>query len=125
MTLSDLSVVRFNVPVTPLNWPFTFEIIMCRTLNSAWEWTGSMFQVVVATVTSGAVVVIILNPPVIQMIVITNRFRIYRTLISVLNTRHLALILSIPSGLAKATLSAALFYLGVLGVLGGESVSVG
>src|SRR6185369_719771 len=64
----------FNVPVTPLNSPFTFEIIMCRTLNSAWEWTGSTFQVV-AEVTSAAVAVVILNPPVIQMIVITNRFR--------------------------------------------------
>ena len=49
-----------------------------------------MFQVVVAAVTSGAVAVVILNPPVIQMIVITNRFKIYRTSISVLNKRHLA-----------------------------------
>ena len=43
---SDSSRVR--TPVMPVNWPFTLEIIMCLTLNSATEWAGSMFQVVVA-----------------------------------------------------------------------------
>src|SRR5712692_4912106 len=38
---------RVNTPVTLANWPFTLEIIMCLTLNSATEWAGSMFQVVV------------------------------------------------------------------------------
>jgi hypothetical protein len=33
-----------------VNLPFTLEIIMCLTLNSAAEWAGSMFQVVVAAV---------------------------------------------------------------------------
>src|SRR6266568_6379226 len=39
---------RARTPLTPVNWPFTFEIIMCFTLNSATECTGSRFQVVVA-----------------------------------------------------------------------------
>ena len=38
--------------------PFTFEIIMCLTLNSAAEWAGSMFQVVVAGVAVAADVVV-------------------------------------------------------------------
>src|SRR6266536_4783597 len=36
-----------NAPLTLANCPLTFEIIMCFALNSATEWTGSMFQVVV------------------------------------------------------------------------------
>src|SRR5487761_736760 len=39
---------RSRTPLTFVNCPFTFEIIMCFTLNSAAEWTGSMFHVVVA-----------------------------------------------------------------------------
>src|SRR5882762_7988873 len=39
---------RINTPVTLANCPFTLEIIMCLTLNSATEWTGSRFQVLVA-----------------------------------------------------------------------------
>src|SRR5579864_2520615 len=38
---------RNKAPETLENWPFTFAIIMCLTLNSAMEWAGSMFQVVV------------------------------------------------------------------------------
>jgi hypothetical protein len=34
----------------PVNRPFTLEIIMCLTLNSAAEWAGSMFHVVVVAV---------------------------------------------------------------------------
>src|SRR5438876_11839278 len=37
----------FNTPVKPVRLPFTLEIIMCLTLNSAAEWAGSRFQVVV------------------------------------------------------------------------------
>ena len=36
-----------RVPERPLKLPFTLEIIMCLTLNSAWECAGSSFQVVV------------------------------------------------------------------------------
>src|SRR5580704_15799334 len=39
---------RSSVPERPENWPFTFEIIMCLTLNSATECAGSMAQVVTA-----------------------------------------------------------------------------
>src|SRR5580698_9249826 len=39
---------RSSVPETPENWPFTFEIIMCLTLNSATECAGSMAQVLTA-----------------------------------------------------------------------------
>ena len=35
-----------RVPLRPLKRPFTLEIIMCFTLNSADEWAGSSFQVV-------------------------------------------------------------------------------
>src|SRR6266568_3769219 len=38
---------RVNTPVTLANCPFTLEIIICLTLNSATECAGSMFQVVV------------------------------------------------------------------------------
>src|ERR1019366_11954 len=41
---------RLRTPERPVNLPFTLEIIMCLTLNSAAEWAGSMFQVVVAAV---------------------------------------------------------------------------
>ena len=37
-----------SAPLIRVNCPFTLEIIMCFTLNSATEWTGSMFQVVLA-----------------------------------------------------------------------------
>src|SRR5580693_4484746 len=46
---------RSSVPETPENWPFTFEIIMCLTLNSATECAGSMAQVLTAV--CGAVAV--------------------------------------------------------------------
>src|SRR5579863_979182 len=39
---------RRSLPLIPENFPFTLEIIMCLTLNSAAEWAGSMFQVVTA-----------------------------------------------------------------------------
>src|SRR6266567_1161006 len=45
LVTSDSSSV--STPVTLGNCPFTFEIIICFTLNSATEWTGSRFQVVV------------------------------------------------------------------------------
>ncbi len=41
---------KTSSPVMPVNWPFTFEIIMCFTLNSAAECAGSIFQVVVVAV---------------------------------------------------------------------------
>src|SRR5580704_1667636 len=46
---------RSSVPESPENWPFTFEIIMCLTLNSATECAGSMAQVVTAFCGAGAV----------------------------------------------------------------------
>jgi hypothetical protein len=42
---SAISSIR--VPLTPLKLPFTLEIIMCFTLNSACECAGSIFQVIV------------------------------------------------------------------------------
>src|SRR5437763_7867132 len=39
---------RCKAPATLVNWPFTFEIIMCLTLNSATEWAASRFQVLAA-----------------------------------------------------------------------------
>jgi hypothetical protein len=41
--------------VIPENLPFTFEIIMCFTLNSAEECAGSIFQVDTADVVAVAV----------------------------------------------------------------------
>src|SRR5581483_2721128 len=49
---------RVSLPETPVNWPFTLEIIMCLTLNSATEWTGSMFQVETATLVSAAALMV-------------------------------------------------------------------
>jgi hypothetical protein len=40
--------------------PFTFEIIMCLTLNSAEEWAGSSFQVVTVPGAGVAVVMFVL-----------------------------------------------------------------
>src|SRR5208283_841194 len=45
-----------STPERPEKLPFTFEIIMCLTLNSAAEWAGSMFQVVV----TGAAVAVVM-----------------------------------------------------------------
>src|SRR5258707_10977812 len=49
---------RSSVPETPENWPFTFEIIMCLTLNSATECAGSMAQVLTAVCGAVAVVAV-------------------------------------------------------------------
>src|SRR5260370_27047665 len=49
---------RSSVPERPENWPFTFEIIMCLTLNSATECAGSMAQVVTAFCGAVAVVAV-------------------------------------------------------------------
>ena len=38
-----------NFPLTCVNSPFTFEIMMCRTLNCAAECAGSIIHVLVAT----------------------------------------------------------------------------
>src|SRR6266567_730169 len=35
-----------RTPLMPVRLPFTLEIIMCLTLNSAAEWAGSSFQVI-------------------------------------------------------------------------------
>ncbi len=43
----ESTVCSFRVPLSPLKLPFTFEIIMCFTLNSALECAGSSFQVMV------------------------------------------------------------------------------
>src|SRR5207237_6923810 len=56
---SDSSRVR--TPVTLANCPFTLEIIMCLTLNSATEWAGSMFHVVVAVCGIASVLVLVLS----------------------------------------------------------------
>src|SRR5215469_16139198 len=48
-------VCSVNTPVRPEKLPFTLEIIMCFTLNSAEEWAGSSFQVVTE---AGAVVLV-------------------------------------------------------------------
>src|SRR4029077_4711585 len=55
---------RSSVPETPGNWPFTFEIIMCLTLNSATECAGSMAQVLTAVccVVAGVAVVMVSAP---------------------------------------------------------------
>src|SRR5260370_7640236 len=49
---------RSSVPETPENWPFTFEIIMCLTLNSATERAGSMAQALAAVCGAVAVVAV-------------------------------------------------------------------
>src|SRR6185437_349344 len=49
------AVSSMRVPARPLKLPFTFEIIMCFTLNSALECAGSSFQVMVE---AGEVVVV-------------------------------------------------------------------
>src|SRR5579859_346470 len=51
---------RASRPWTLVNWPFTFEIIMCLTLNSATEWTGSMFQVAVDVCGVASVLMVVL-----------------------------------------------------------------
>src|SRR5580700_3578758 len=51
---------RSSVPERPENWPFTFEIIMCLTLNSATECAGSMAQVVTAFCGSVAGVAVVM-----------------------------------------------------------------
>src|SRR5580692_9330045 len=43
----------------PENWPFTFEIIMCLTLNSATECAGSMAQVLTEVCAAVAVVMVL------------------------------------------------------------------
>src|SRR5581483_1333511 len=42
---SGLESFNLRAPVSTPKAPFTLEIIMCLTLNSAEEWAGSMFQV--------------------------------------------------------------------------------
>src|SRR6187551_584475 len=46
-----------RVPLTEVNSPFTFEIIMCLTLNCAVECMGSICQVLVLTSGSTAVLI--------------------------------------------------------------------
>ena len=53
--VGGVGVSRWRVPERPLKLPFTLEIIMCLTLNSAVEWAGSSFQVVTV---AGVVVVV-------------------------------------------------------------------
>src|SRR4029077_19585290 len=48
-----------SVPERPENWPFTFEIIMCLTLNSATEGAGSMAQGVTSFCCAVAVVPVV------------------------------------------------------------------
>jgi hypothetical protein len=50
---------------------------MCRTLNCALLWIGSMFQVLVAVVVLVATVVaeLMVEPPVVQMIVATTKLQ--------------------------------------------------
>src|ERR1700756_4509038 len=50
---------RSSVPEMPENWPFTFEIIMCLTLNSATECAGSMAQVLTEVCAAVAVVMVL------------------------------------------------------------------
>src|SRR5579872_6106681 len=47
---------RASKPFATANCPFTLEIIMCFTLNSATEWAGSMFQVVVVCGVASALI---------------------------------------------------------------------
>src|SRR5438270_11916970 len=51
---------KFKVPVSLVNCPFRFEIIMCLTLNSATEWAGSRFQVLTAVCGTASVLIFIL-----------------------------------------------------------------
>src|SRR5262249_15277281 len=46
--LAKSSATMSTTPVTVENCPFTLEIIICLTLNSAVVWTGSMFHFVTA-----------------------------------------------------------------------------
>src|SRR5690348_1855098 len=62
-------------PFTAVNSPFTFEIIMCLTLNWALEWTGSMFQVVVFTSGMAIALMILLLRTRYKMLVITNKIQ--------------------------------------------------
>src|ERR1700757_4106794 len=57
------AVSSIRVPLTPLKPPFTLEIIMCFTLNSARECAGSTFQVIVAA--GIAVVVVMVITPMV------------------------------------------------------------
>src|SRR5271168_2365860 len=52
------AVSSIRVPVRPLKLPFTLEIIMCFTLNSACECAGSIFQVMVVAGLASVVIVI-------------------------------------------------------------------
>src|SRR5262249_60960777 len=50
-----------KIPESLENWPFTLEIIMCLTLNSATEWAGSTFQVVVEICGAATVAVVMVH----------------------------------------------------------------
>src|SRR5947199_6353176 len=59
---------RRKLPDTPVNWPFTFEIIMCLTLNSATECAASMFQLLTAACGAVSVVICIFLSGIIRFV---------------------------------------------------------
>src|SRR5690242_4131721 len=70
---------KVSVPFTPVNCPFTLEIIMCFTLNSATEWTGSMFQVL--TVVCGAASVLMVGFPFAFVFDVLSRYSLQQIML--------------------------------------------